>query len=63
MLDIPDELLRKIVREAMLELGPEPDPGLLRKVVKEVIRRLAPLRQERASSQPDLPPHPTHSQH
>jgi hypothetical protein len=55
MLEIPDELLRKIVREAVCELGAETDPALLRKVVKEVLRRLAPNK-ERASFQTDPQP-------
>jgi len=39
-MEISDELLRRIIREAVRELGGDADPALLRKVVKDVIRRL-----------------------
>lgn len=41
MLEVSDELVHKIVREALHELGPEADPALLRKIVIAVTRRLA----------------------
>ena len=39
-MEITDDLLRRIVRETLRELGPEADPALIRKVVQEVLRRL-----------------------
>ncbi len=39
-MEITDELLRRIVRETLRELGPDADPALIRKVVQEVLRRL-----------------------
>jgi ribosomal 50S subunit-associated protein YjgA (DUF615 family) len=39
-MQIDEEKIRQIVREAQRELGPNADPALLRKVVREVIREL-----------------------
>ncbi|MGH7493197.1 MAG: hypothetical protein ACREOO_12490 [bacterium] len=39
-MEITDDLLRRVVRETLRELGPEADPALIRKVVQEVLRRL-----------------------
>jgi hypothetical protein len=39
-MEIDDETIRRIIREAMRELGAEADPALLRKIVREVIREL-----------------------
>lgn len=39
-MEITDDLLRRIVRETLRELGPGADPALIRKVVEEVLRRL-----------------------
>jgi hypothetical protein len=39
-MEISDEKLRQIVREALRELGPQADPALLRKVVRDVVRQL-----------------------
>ncbi|MDZ7266392.1 MAG: hypothetical protein ONB48_04045 [candidate division KSB1 bacterium] len=52
MEEISEELLRRIVREAILELGPQVDPALLRKVVLEVIRRLQQEQPSPPSCQP-----------
>ena len=62
-MEIPDELLRKIVREALQELGSDADPAVLRKIVKEVIQRLPATRNEYASLPHDLPPKTTTSQY
>jgi hypothetical protein len=50
-MDITDELLRRIVRETLRELGPEADPAFIRKIVQEVLRR---LQQEQSLSPPKL---------
>jgi len=39
-IEISDEKLRQLVREALRELGTEAAPDLVRKVVRDVIRRL-----------------------
>ncbi len=39
-MEITDDLLRRVVRETLRELGPDADPALVRKVVQEVLRRL-----------------------
>lgn len=51
-MEISEELLRRIVREAVQELGAQADPELIRKVVLEVIRR---LQQEQPSPPSDQP--------
>ena len=51
-MEITDDLLRRIVREVLRELGPEADPALIRKVVQAVLRR---LQQEQPPSPPALP--------
>jgi len=50
-MEIDEEKIRQIVREAQLELGPTTEPALLRKVVREVIRELE--RDQAASSHCD----------
>jgi len=39
-MEISEEKLRQIVREALHELGPQADAALVQKVVREVVRRL-----------------------
>ncbi len=39
-MEIDDETIRRIIREAVGELGDDVDPALLRKIVREVIREL-----------------------
>ncbi|MCL4704670.1 hypothetical protein KJ068_05890 [bacterium] len=51
-MEISEDMLRRIVRETLHELGPDADPALLRKVVLEVIRQ---LQREQQSSQPIQP--------
>ncbi len=63
MVEISEELLRKIVREAVFELGPDADPVLLRKVVIAVTRRLALPRQDDAAPKQIFPPPATQSQY
>ena len=39
-MEITEEKIRQITREAQYHLGPNSDPVMLKKVVKEVVRRL-----------------------
>lgn len=63
MLEISDELVRKIVREALHELGPETDPALLRKIVIAVTRRLAARELGNEITKTTSPPQQTQSQY
>lgn len=63
MLEVSDELVRKIVREALLELGSDADPVVLRKIVIAVIRRLTAREMRDEITKTTSPPQQTQSQY
>lgn len=57
-MEIPEDVLRKIVRETMRELGPGAEADLVRKVVKEVLRRIS--RHDATAVSPQIAPQPSY---
>lgn len=53
-MEITEEKIRQITKEAQYQLGPNTDPAMLKKVVKEVVRRLL----EESAKKPTLPSKP-----